>query len=87
MEHSASRVESKPLGSGFERLDDSVQGFSDPRQESVAGRRKVSVANIERIRIGGRFLERTLTRSEKMEDNDLPITAQKYCEFLQEMDG
>lgn len=36
----------------------------------------------ERIRIGGRFVERTLTRSEKIEDNDLPVIAQKYREFL-----
>ena len=38
----------------------------------------------ERIRIGGRFVERTLTRSEKIEDNDLPVIAEKYREFLQE---
>ena len=41
----------------------------------------------ERIRIGGRFVERTLTRSEKIEDNDLPIIAEKYREFLKEHDG
>ena len=38
----------------------------------------------ERIRIGGRFVERTLTRSEKIEDNDLPVIAEKYREFLKE---
>jgi type I restriction enzyme M protein len=40
----------------------------------------------ERIRIGGRFVERTLTRSEKIEDNDLPVIAEKYREFLMEHD-
>ncbi len=41
----------------------------------------------ERIRIGGRFVERTLTRSEKIEDNDLPVIAVKYRDFLKEHDG
>jgi type I restriction enzyme M protein len=40
--------------------------------------------HIERIRIGGRMMERNLTRSEKIEDNDLPVIAQKYREFLKE---
>jgi type I restriction enzyme M protein len=39
------------------------------------------------ISIGGRFVERILTRSEKIEDNDLPVIAQKYREFLKEYDG
>lgn len=38
----------------------------------------------ERIRIGGRDVTRTLTRSEKIEDNDLPVIAEKYREFLKE---
>jgi len=38
----------------------------------------------ERIRIGGRIVERTLTRREKVEDNDLPIIAEKYREFQKE---
>ncbi len=42
---------------------------------------------VERLRIGGRFVERTLTRSEKIEDNDLPVIAEKYREFLEEHDG
>ena len=41
----------------------------------------------ERIRIGGRFVERTLTRSEKIEDNDLPVIAEKYRDFLKEQKG
>lgn len=36
----------------------------------------------ERIRIGGRFVERNMTRREKIEDNDLPIIAVEYSEFL-----
>jgi len=32
----------------------------------------------ERLRIGGRDVQRTLTRSEKIEDNDLPVIAEKY---------
>jgi len=40
----------------------------------------------ERIRINGRMIERTLVRNEKVEDNDLPMIAVKYREFLQEHD-
>ena len=40
--------------------------------------------HVEKIRIGGRIVERTLTRSEKIEDNDLPIIAEKYRDFLKE---
>lgn len=43
--------------------------------------------HIERIRIGGRFVERTLTRNEKIEDNDLLIIAEKYREFVKEQNG
>lgn len=41
---------------------------------------------VERIRIGGQYVQRTLTRSEKIEDNDLPVIAEKYREFLKEAD-
>ena len=41
----------------------------------------------ERIRIDGLFVERTLTRNEKIEDNDLPVIAEKYREFLKEQNG
>ena len=41
----------------------------------------------ERIRIGGRMVERTLTRREKVEDNDLPVIAEKYREFCQQYWG
>jgi type I restriction enzyme M protein len=35
----------------------------------------------ERLRIGGRIVERTLTRGEKIEDNDLPVIAERYHQF------
>jgi type I restriction enzyme M protein len=38
----------------------------------------------ERFRIKGEWVERVLTRKEKIEDNDLPIIAEKYREFLKE---
>lgn len=40
----------------------------------------------ERIRINGRMIERSLVRNEKVEDNDLPMIAEKYRQFLQEYD-
>ena len=42
--------------------------------------------HVESIRIGGRYVKRTLTRSEKIEDNDLPVIAEKYREFRKEQD-
>lgn len=39
---------------------------------------------MERVRIGGKMVERLLTRNEKIEDNDLLIVAEKYREFLRE---
>ncbi len=38
----------------------------------------------ERFKIRGEWVERTLTRKEKIDDNDLPVIAQKYREFLKE---
>lgn len=37
----------------------------------------------ERIRVGGRVIERDLKRKEKILDDDLPIIAEKYKEFRQ----
>lgn len=45
------------------------------------------VKHAVRIRIGGRIVERTPIRNEKIEDNDLPIIAAKYREFLKEQNG
>jgi len=41
---------------------------------------------VERLRIGGKMVERTFVRNEKIEDNDLPVIAEKYHEFLKEYD-
>lgn len=40
--------------------------------------------HIERIRIGGNIVVRSLVRNEKVEDNDLPVIADKYREFHKE---
>jgi type I restriction enzyme M protein len=45
-----------------------------------------SVEETERIRIGGRYLERKLTRRKKIPDNDLLVVSEKYKEFLKEYD-
>ncbi len=41
----------------------------------------------ERFRIKGEWVERVLTRKEKIEDNDLPVIAEKYRAFLKEQNG
>lgn len=40
----------------------------------------------ESFRIKGKIVTRTLERNEKVEDNDLPVIAEKYREFLKEHD-
>lgn len=40
----------------------------------------------ERMRIGGKIIERVLTRNEKQEDNDLPVIAEEYRKFRMEME-
>ena len=42
---------------------------------------------VERLRIGGKMAERTFVRNEKIEDDDLPVIAEKYHEFLKEHDS
>jgi len=66
---------------GFDRRGNKLYKRTPDGEEIVEPRQ-----HTERIRIGGRFVERTLTRSEKIEDNDLPIIAKKYREFLMEYD-
>jgi type I restriction enzyme M protein len=66
---------------GFDRRGNKLFKRTPDGEEIVEPRQ-----HIERIRIGGRFVERTLTRSEKIEDNDLPVIATKYREFLKEQD-
>jgi type I restriction enzyme M protein len=64
---------------GFDRRGNKLYKRTPDGEEIVEPKQ-----HVERIRIGGRFVERTLTRSEKIEDNDLPVIAQKYREFLKE---
>ena len=66
---------------GFDRRGNKLYKRSPDGEEIVEPKQ-----HIERIRIGGRFVERTLTRNEKIEDNDLPVIAEKYREFLMEHD-
>lgn len=67
---------------GFDRRGNKLYKRTPDGEEIVEPKK-----HIERIRIGGRFVERVLTRSEKIEDNDLPIIAEKYREFLREQNG
>jgi type I restriction enzyme M protein len=66
---------------GFDRRGNKLYKRTPDGEEIVEPRQ-----HTERIRIGGRIVERTLTRSEKIEDNDLPVIAEKYREFLKEHD-
>lgn len=67
---------------GFDRRGNKLYKRTPDGEEIVAPKQ-----HAERIRIGGRIVERTLTRGEKIEDNDLPIIAKKYREFLKEQNG
>ena len=67
---------------GFDRRGNKLYKRTPNGEEIVQPRQ-----HSERIRIGGRIVERTLTRSEKIEDNDLPVIAQKYREFCAEQNG
>jgi type I restriction enzyme M protein len=62
---------------GYDRRGNKLYKRSPDGEEIIEQREY-----IERMRIGGRVVERTLKRSEKIEDNDLPIIAQKYHEFV-----
>ena len=64
---------------GFDRRGNRLYKRTPDGEEIVKPRQ-----HSERIRIGGRIVERILTRSEKIEDNDLPVIAEKYREFLAE---
>lgn len=64
---------------GFDRRGNKLYKRTPDGEEIVEPRE-----HVERIRIGGRFVERTLVRSEKIEDNDLPVIAEKYSDFLKE---
>lgn len=64
---------------GFDRRGNKLYKRTPDGEEIVEPRHYT-----ENIRIGGRFVTRTLIRNEKIEDNDLPVIAEKYREFLQE---
>ncbi len=64
---------------GFDRRGNRLHKRTADGEEIVKPRQ-----HSERIRIGDRIVERTLTRSEKIEDNDLPVISEKYREFLAE---
>lgn len=64
---------------GFDRRGNKIFKRTPDGEEIVEPRQ-----HIERIRIGGKIIERVLTRPEKIEDNDLPLIAEKYREFLKE---
>lgn len=67
---------------GYDRRGNKLYKRTPEGEEIIKAR-----THIERIRIGGRVVERTLTRNEKIEDNDLPIIAAMYCDFLKEQNG
>ena len=67
---------------GFDRRGNKLYKRSPDGEEIVEPR-----SHTERIRIKGRIVVRTLIRSEKIEDNDLPVIADRYREFLKEQDG
>jgi len=66
---------------GFDRRGNKLYKRTPDGEEIIELREYV-----ERIRIGGEWVKRTLTRNEKVEDNDLPVIAEKYREFLKEYD-
>ncbi|MCP4152367.1 MAG: N-6 DNA methylase, partial [bacterium] len=53
-----------------------------PAGEEILVEREVP----ERIRIKGQWRKRILKRNEKVEDNDLPVIAEKYREFVEKYD-
>ncbi len=53
-----------------------------PAGEEILVEREVA----ERIRIKGQWRKRILIRNEKVEDNDLPVIAKKYREFVEKYD-
>ena len=62
---------------GFDRRGNKLYKRTSDGEEIVKPRH-----HSERIRIGDRVVERTLTRSEKIEDNDLPVIAERYREYI-----
>jgi type I restriction enzyme M protein len=64
---------------GFDRRGNKLYQRTPNGEEIVK-----PVEKTESIRIGGEIVKRVLIRNEKIEDNDLPIVAEKYREFRKE---
>ncbi len=67
---------------GYDRRGNRLYKRTPDGEEIIQARE-----HVERIRIGGRMVERKLSRNEKVDDNDLPVVAEKYRAFLKEQDG
>ena len=67
---------------GFDRRGNKLYKRTPDGEEIVESRQYE-----EKFRIKGEWVKRILTRKEKVEDNDLPVIAEKYREFLKEHDG
>ncbi len=64
---------------GYDRRGNKLYKRAPDGEDIVA-----PVEKTEKLRIGGKVIERVLTRNEKIEDNDLPIIATEYKKFLME---
>ena len=62
---------------GFDRRGNKIYKRTPDGEDIVQ-----PVTKTERIRVGGRIVERTLQRFEKILDDDLPLIAQEYRKFL-----
>jgi type I restriction enzyme M protein len=67
---------------GFDRRGNKLYKRTPDGEEIVEPRQ-----HTERFHRKSGWVERTLTRQEKIEDNDLPVIAERYREFLKEHDG
>lgn len=67
---------------GFDRRGNKLYKRTPDGEEIVEQK-----SHDEKFRIKGEWVKRTLTRPEKIEDNDLPVIAEKYREFLKEQNG
>jgi type I restriction enzyme M protein len=64
---------------GYDRRGNKLYKRTPDGEEIVS-----PVEKTEKIRIGCKIIERVLTRSERIEDNDLPVIAAEYRKFLKE---
>ena len=64
---------------GYDRRGNKLYKRTPDGEDIVA-----PVEKAEKLLIGGKVIERVLTRNEKIEDNDLPVIAKEYKKFLVE---